>query len=365
MINPRMITLGREAAGLTQAALAHAVGVSQAHLSKVEHGLEEPTNDLLIDLAEQCDVPMEFFSQPEQPVGEGLVDLFHRKRATLPAKPLRRAHAVVNMVRLEVMRLLRNVEMTDVAPFPVFPADEFSSAQEITEKVRALWRIPRGPLPDLVGLVEATGTPVLKIPLDHEKLSAITLPMDHGRYIIVLNDRLSPSHQRFSLAHELAHLAMHQRSAHESIENEADEFASELLMPTEEIRPLLKGIKFRDFGNLKHSWRVSIAALIRKAHDLGEITDRQYRTFNMQLNQLPGGRKHEPGEFEPEHPKLIASLIEHYRTALRYKPAEVAQLIVATEPAMRERYLGEARRVLRPVGRLAAEKLHSFPVSRP
>jgi Zn-dependent peptidase ImmA (M78 family)/DNA-binding XRE family transcriptional regulator len=363
MINARLITLAREAAGLTQAALAHAAGVSQAHLSKIEHGLEEPNNHLLSVLAEQCDVPVEFFSQPDQPIGEGLVDLFHRKRATLPAKPLKRAHAKVNVARLEVLRLLRTVELTEVSPFPLFAIDEFDPPEDIAQKVRAMWRVPPGPLPDLIALIEATGTPVLKMSFDHEKLSAITLPGESGRYVIGLNGRLPASHQRFTLAHELGHLVMHQHAVDEDIERQADAFASALLMPAADIRPQLRGVRFRDLGRLKHVWRVSLAALIRRARELGEITDRQYRTFNMQLNQLPGGRRNEPGEFEPEYPRLILSLMEHYQRSLGYTPEEVARLIVAREPVMRERYFGEPKRILRPVGRLAAE-LHSFPVPR-
>jgi Zn-dependent peptidase ImmA (M78 family)/DNA-binding XRE family transcriptional regulator len=360
--NHRMIALAREAAGMTQAALAHAVGVSQALLSKYESGLEQPSEATLAAVAKECDVPIEFFYQPDMPVGEGLVDLFHRKRATLPAKPLKRAFANVNVARLEILRLLRNVELTDVAPFPEYPPSEYGSPEDIALRVRQLWRVPPGPLPDLTALIEATGTPVLKMGFGHEKLFAISVPGPPGRYLIVLNDRLPPSNQRMTLAHEIGHLVMHQHATgREDIEDEAFLFASTLLMPASDIRSHLRNVRFRDLGGLKPIWRVSLAALIRRAHDLGEITPRQYRTFNMQLNKLPGGRKHEPGEFDAEEPRLIRSVVTHHLEDLGYSQAEIARLLVATEESMRERYLGEPRRTLRPVGR---EGVISFPVPK-
>lgn len=340
-----MITLAREAAGLTQAALANSIGVSQAHLSKIEHGLDEPTDELLARLSKECEVPLAFFEQPEVPVGEGLLDLFHKKRATLPAKPLKRAHASANVARLEVIRLFRDVELTDVEPFPIYPIDEYGDPGEIAGRVRATWRAPAGPLPDLVGLIEATGTPVVAMDLGHEKLSAISMPGPGNRFFVVINDRLPASHQRFALAHELGHLVMHSGAvAPAEAEEVAQRFASCLLMPEADILPQLRNLRFKDVGPLKPVWRVSLAALIRRAKDLGTITDRQYRTYNMQLNKLPGGRKREPGEFEPEQPRLVRSVLNHYTQVLGLTEKVAAQIAVVEELVMRERYFGEPRR---------------------
>jgi Zn-dependent peptidase ImmA (M78 family)/DNA-binding XRE family transcriptional regulator len=359
--NPRMIVLAREATGLTQAALAHAAGVTQAHMSKVENGLEDPSPELLRTVARECDVPVEFFEQTDELVGQGPIDLFHKKRATLPAKPLKRAHALLNLTRLEILRLLRTIELTEVAPFPVFPMNEYQEPEEIARNVRAMWRVPNGPLPNLISLIEATGTPVLKMNFEHEKLFAIAAPGPLNRHIIALNGALPASAQRFALAHELGHLVMHQvASSAEDAEAEAQRFASALLMPADDIRPQLQGLAFADLGRLKPVWRVSLAALIRRAHDLRTITDRQYRTFNMRLNKLPHGRKHEPGEFQSEEPRLLQGVIEHYLSHLGYHSGEVARVMVTTEESMKRRYFREPQRVLRPVGR--TEPVYPFPV---
>lgn len=361
-VNPRMVTLAREAAGMTQTALAHAAGISQAQLSKIEHGLEEPTEEAQAAFARECEVPVSFFNQQDPVLGEGIIEFFHRKRMTLPAKALKRAHAQTNIMRLETLRLLRTIELTDVAAFPVYPVDEYGSPDEIARLTRATWRLPSGPLPDLIALIEATGVPVLQFSLGHEKLSAISVPGEAGRHLIVLNGDLPASHQRFALAHELGHLTMHSGVPSDDLEQEANQFASALLMPSDDIRPALRGVRFRDLGGLKPVWRVSLAALIRRAHDLDQISDRQYRTFNMQLNQLPGGRKREPGEFPSERPRLLAHIIEHYQQDLEYSMEDLQHLMVAHEDHIRRSYLGEEVRTLRPVGRRDGATIHQFPV---
>lgn len=363
-LNLKLMVTAREAAGFTQSTLAAQVGVSQAFLSKVEHGLKPPPPALVESIADAVRVPVEFFSQERPPAGEGIVDFFHRKRATLPVKPLRKAQAIVNMIRHEVLNLLEVVDLPDAAPLPEFPSDEYESPEEIASLVRATWRVPRGPLPDLIGLIEATGTPVVLAGLGHPKLSAICVPGANGRPIIVLNKDLPASHQRFSLAHDLGHLVMHSgQTGPDDIEQEADRFAAELLMPSADIAAALRGLRFSSLGQLKNVWRVSMAALIRKAYTLRQIEKRQYEFLNIQLGQTPGGRKREPGEFEPEEPKLVRHVIEHLRDRTGYTIEEIAAVMVADPAVVRERYLGEAPRILRAVPNVP--KLATIPTLFP
>jgi Zn-dependent peptidase ImmA (M78 family)/DNA-binding XRE family transcriptional regulator len=347
--NRRMITLARDAVGLTQSSLAHQIGISQGLISKIENGLEEPAKDLLDRIGQACGVPASFFEQQDEILGDGLIDYYHKKRLTLPAKPLKKANALANLHRLEALRLLRTLEFAEAADFPVFLADEHQSVEVIAQLVRATWRVPPGPLPNLIALIEATGVPIFVVDLGHEKLSAISMPGISGRHVIILNGSLPPSAQRFALAHELGHLVMHGGTASDDMEREADLFAAALLMPADQIRTQLRGLQFKALGALKAQWRVSLAALIRRAHDLHCISDRQYKTFNIGLNRLPGGRKREPGEFEAERPRLIKHLFHHYRTELDYSIEDLRTLMVVTDERLRTEYLDEPVRKLRSV----------------
>lgn len=346
--NPEMLALAREAAGLTQGVLAQQIGVSQALISKIEHGLETPSDVLLERMGVACDVPVQFFHQRDEVYGESIVDLFHKKRKTLPAKPLRKANALANIIRLETRRLLDPLEF-DSGPLPVFSRDNHKP-EEAAQAIRAYWRIPAGPLPNLLALIEAAASPVFSTNLGHEKLYAITMPgIDLN--VILLNSALPASAQRFALAHELGHLVMHNATMPSmEMEEEAQRFASALLMPKDDIYPELRGTRFRDFGPLKNRWRVSLSALIKRAHVLGAISDRQYRTFNIQLNGLPGGRKNEPGEFEAERPRLMQYVVEHYQRESGYSIDDITDAMIITRGCFEERYLGVPRRRLRSIG---------------
>ncbi|MFI2562372.1 XRE family transcriptional regulator [Nocardia farcinica] len=339
--NHRMVTLAREAAGLTQTALAHQVGISQAFISKIENGFEEPTRKLQSEIANACGVPPEFFEQEEGVLGESLVDLYHKKRLTLPAKPLRKANAIANVCRNEATRLLRTVEFDSSAPFPDFPIHEYESPEEVARRVRALWRIPPGPLPNLIALIEATGVPVYIVDLEHEKLSAMSMPGPGGIHVIVLNRRLPASARRFALAHELGHLVMHAVHPGDDMEREADQFAAELLMPASDIKRELMNLRFSMLGGLKMKWRVSFAALIRQADSVGAIPKSRYKALNVELSELPNGRKREPGEFPAEEPRFIRKVIEFFESDLGYTRKELEKLLIVTADRLASEYYGE------------------------
>jgi Zn-dependent peptidase ImmA (M78 family)/transcriptional regulator with XRE-family HTH domain len=338
--NPHMLTLAREAAALTQAAIAEHTGVSQSLMSKIENGFEGPSDQFLTKAAEICEVPIEFFFQIDAVPSDSVYDIFHKKRLTLPQKPLRQANANAKKMRMEVARLLRSMDVPSTRPFPSISLDEHESASEVAALTRSIWRLPVGPLPDLVEAVEATGTPVILTDLGHEKLRAMSMAGVRGdnAHLIAINSRLPASAQRFALAHEVGHLVMHDGVASTDMEKEADEFAASLLMPASEIAPQLRNVRFRDLGELKRRWRVSLAALIYRANSLGLITERHYRTLNMDLNKFPNGRKREPGEFDPEQPSLIRGAIKAYQEEFDYSVEQLCDLMVVTRQRFCEQY---------------------------
>lgn len=342
-----MLTVARESQGYTQMALAKASGMSQPHYSQIENGFKLPSTEQVVVFARELEVPVEFFERAESVVPEGLVDFFHRRRRTLPAKPLQRAHAFANVVRLELSRLFGLVELEDVQGWPLLGGYE---PEEAARALRAAWRLTPGPAPNLVGLIEATGSPVVRADLFHEKISAMTMPHIDGRHVVLLNERMPASNLRFAMAHEMGHLVLHTGDTTTSIEEEADRFASEFLMPERDIRHQLAHLRFNDLGPLKHNWKVSFAALIHRAHDLDTVSDRMYTTLNIQLNKLPNGRRREPGEFPQEQPTLVQGAIEYLTNGGGYSLAEVAKLMGSLERTVKARYLGREERHLRIIG---------------
>lgn len=127
---------------------------------------------------------------------------------------------------------------------------------------------------------------------------------------------------RFTLAHEIGHIVMHTLHS-EDQEREADEFAAEFLMPEKEIKPDLRSLTIAKLSPLKQYWKVSMAALIRRARDLDQINDRQYRRFFTKLNHL-NYRTNEPNPIPQEEPRLIKEIIEMHQTTHSYSAAELS-----------------------------------------
>ena len=61
-------------------------------------------------------------------------------------------------------------------------------------------------------------------------------------------------------------------------------------------------------ARLKARWGVSMAALIRRGRDLGEVTEYRYRELNIELSKA-GWRTREPVEVPAERPRLLADAV--------------------------------------------------------
>jgi Zn-dependent peptidase ImmA (M78 family) len=84
-----------------------------------------------------------------------------------------------------------------------------------------------------------------------------------------------------NVAHELGHLVLHKNSPGRlspELEKEAFVYGGEFLMSEAGSRPDLQPpISLTRIARLKPKWGVSIQALVRRAYDLGVISERQYR----------------------------------------------------------------------------------------
>lgn len=346
MSDPVLIELARVAAGLTQGALAKGVGVSQPFVSQVERGERPIPAEHLAQWAELCDVPPSFFTRTETPLDDDVSGMVHRRMKTLPTKPFNLANAQVKVACLQIDSLFSEVEVEPALTVPDFPPG--IGPADAADALRKAWQVPTGPLPNLVALVESAGIPVILLDSFHDKHSATSHRGRWVKWIIALNASHTASRRRFSLAHDLGHIALGHEPHNvvgegggpERLEAEADEFAVALLIPREDAMRELRGADFKRLIALKQRWMVSVAFLIQQAYALGMINDAKRQSFYIQLSSLPGGRRREPGEFEAEEPTLIRRIVESLQQdglSLR----EITDFATVTEHNLRERFLGE------------------------
>ncbi len=143
---------------------------------------------------------------------------------------------------------------------------------------------------------------------------------------MVSNDKPG-DRQRFSLAHELGHLVMHDSFPEglKKIEDEADKFASEFLLPEEAMRSAIEPpVTLTNLGELKPRWGVSIAALIVRARQLAIITDRQAKYLHQQLRGEKLDKKEpENLHINAEKPRAFKRMAE----LLHGVPIDVAKVV--------------------------------------
>ena len=143
--------------------------------------------------------------------------------------------------------------------------------------------------------------------------------------VIFVNRNLCPSRLRFTLAHELGHLVMH-NSYSDHADDEANEFAAELLIPEAELKPMLLPLTLSNLGQLKLHWKVSMQALLMQAGRFGLGSEYSRRKLWMTISAR-GYRTVEPFEdkLPVEQPRLLKDLIRLHTHELRFNEGDLAK----------------------------------------
>jgi len=336
-VNPVMIELARKADFMTQKELSEALGIAQGHLSLLEKGLKKPSASLVKQMARKLRRSEEFFLEADKFYPS--THAFHRKKRRVPKKVVEGVLAKANIKRIEIKKLMNQIELDD--NLPQFDLDEPGYTPEsIARKMRAYWRIPRGPIASLVDTLESNGVFVIEYSFGTMDMDAFTLKESGSMPLIFLNKDFPVDRKRRSLAHELGHAVMHDFPT-EAMETEADAFASELLTPESEIRPQLnQKLRIHNLADLKRYWKVSMQSLIMRAAELGRIDDKKKTSLFVQMSQR-GYRRHEPIDLPQEPPTLLKEVIEVHKKTLGMPNATVAKIVLSALDRFKEEYFPE------------------------
>lgn len=337
--NRALLQVARAARGFTQGELAQGAGVTQALVSKLENGLTpDPTPETVEALALALNFPFPFFYSMERP--HGLPPFHYRKRARLGTKALNKIEADINIRRIHLARLLQSFELPAKQDFPTIDlAKEQWTPQRAAQILRGYWLMPRGPVENLTELVERAGAIVVQINFETPLLDALSFRLPGMPPLIFMNSAVPGDRYRFTLAHELAHLVLHNHPAgDEEMETEADEFAAEFLMPAKEVRPYIAAPSLGRLGRAKAFWKVSLKALIVQAHRLKLITPSQYTGLNVNYSKAGYARNGEPFPIPLEKPSTLSHAIKHHLETLHYTIDDVATLLMISPSEFRSLY---------------------------
>ncbi|HKW97184.1 MAG TPA: XRE family transcriptional regulator [Bryobacteraceae bacterium] len=341
--NPDMLTLAREFRGLTQTELAENIGVKQAFISKLESGLQSP-DSALEDISHVLRFPTDFFRQEDRIFGFNSAVFFHRKRQALPDRLLRKLHAAMNIARMRVYRLTRSSQQDDhhFSFRKIDPSTYKHGAVDVADVAKAMWHVPAGPVRNVMEIIEAAGGVI--VPMDFGTLQADAIsewiPGYPPIFLTNTNIGITGDRLRLTLTHETGHVLMHDYPDPD-IENQANQFAAEFLMPRKHIKASLYNLTLAKLAQLKRIWKVSMAALIQRAHELKTITDNQRRYLFMALSKR-GNRLREPAEtdIQIERSVRLRSLVKSHVDMGFSTRDLMGMLFVSDENEFKSTYLG-------------------------
>lgn len=327
VFNPDMLVLARQSRGYSQTELAQLLSITSGWLSKVESGIKDITPDMLEKIARILDYPVTFFYKNARVYGPGISDLFHRSRSKVPVKARDKNEANSNIYRINLEILLQGVDIGDIE-IPRYDLHEFDgNVQDVARAVRAKWQLPRGPIRNLVKAIEEARGVIMPVHFESKLVDATSRWTPNMPPIFFIGMDYPFDRIRFSLCHELGHIVMHQDSPNPFQEKEADKFAAEFLMPEDDIKMYLTDLNLPKLATLKPYWRVSMAALLNRAKDLGIITERHAKTLWIEMGKA-GYRMREPVELDipKETPKLLEEIIGTYCNQMGYSVSDLANL---------------------------------------
>jgi Zn-dependent peptidase ImmA (M78 family) len=282
------LRLGRLLAGLSLDELGGLIATSRQFVHQLETGAKEPTEEMRNALAAALEVTPAFFASPAiNPVREE--DCHFRRLASAPRGLVAQTVARGTALEALVDALERHVRLP-VVDFPeeARPASQ-DAIERIAETARQHWGLGLdGPITSMTRVVENAGAVVVQFDDLTDRIDALS--MARRRPIIVRSTaKVAGARLRFDLAHEAAHLIMHQGvvTGDSITEGEAHRFAGAFLIPraafAREFPRSRRALDWNALFAMKLRWKVSVRAIARRGFDLGFIDAAQYRTANIHL----------------------------------------------------------------------------------
>lgn len=363
--NARRLQIAREYAGLTQTELAKTIGVSQSTISKAEKGYADLDKPILTKLARVCGLHPSFF-QGANDLSVQIPGAFYRRRKQVSKKIMRQLEGRLAVVRQGISTLLDAIDLQSPLAVPDASGSEPEYAAGL---LRDVWSMPSGPVASMTEYLEGAGVIIAPLRSHIEKFDAISFREDRNNPpMIFIRHGLPGDRQRFTLAHELGHLVLHRRPGldvdHDRIEEEANRFAAEFLMPRTDIRPSLSNIDVRRAAQLKCYWRTAMSSIIRRARDTKAIDQTRYTSLMVMMSRR-GYRKAEPLPIEPEQPKLLGNILRVHLEDLEYTHAELARLLCVTPNTLDHEFLPDDMRSHKRVVAIAPQRPSAPQIGSP
>ena len=290
--------------GLTVAELAEQVDCQRQTLSMYEIAKSQPADKKTVEkIARVLDFPIDFFYEHTKPCASGTVYF----RSLLTTNKKYRNEQIIKMDFLSQVYAL----LQDYVEFPRFEPLDLplnTSPEDAAIALRNAWNLGMGPIDNIVTVVEQHGILVTSFGTSTNDVDAFSeyVETDNSSTFLIAysNNKTSAARIHFDVAHELGHICLHDwsddieelsKEEFKMREHQANEFAAAFLLPRESffLDASSGPATIQHYRRLKSKWKVSIAAMIRRAKNLEVITNDEYQVM-IRILQRRGQRKEEP-----------------------------------------------------------------------
>ncbi len=308
----------RESKGLSLRELEARINehVSAQAIGKYERDEMMPSSTTLLAIARALDVTPEYLLSTQE---IELIGVDFRKDPHASSKEER---AVTSVVLDQVERYLELEELMpdtsnawQLSNKPEYLINRIEDAEQAAEALRKEWELGIDPIQSMAELLEEKGVKVIALDLP-EKVSGskahVSRPQKDDVPVIVVNKGHNGERQRFTMAHELAHLVLRFTELNEiDQEKAADRFAGAFLMAKEMMVRLIgqhrTAISLGELVELKKVFKVSIACLVVRCSQLNVINKANYGRLFGQIKSLGWNSQgsSEPGILDVEVPQRM------------------------------------------------------------
>lgn len=328
----------RLAAGLTLEALGRQLGVTKAAIQKYEKGAVTPDSAKLLQIAKACGVRTEYFFRKDA------VELRQVEFRKTSKFGVRRSRAVQLRVAEQVEKRVALLNVFPETPIPRFAVPDVVPAciaaldelECVAEDLRKTWALGLNPIGDLTDTLETLGALVLAVDEPHPGFSGMTASAvtANGRSfpVVAVSSTWPGDRQRFTLAHEIAHVLLAGRLGADVDEEKAcDRFAGAFLVPrsavVHELGRQRHRLEPRELYRLKHEYGLSMRAWAIRALQCEVIPHKHFESL-MKLFSAKGWQRDEPGTPLPaETPRLFEQLVYRALGEQLISEAKAAELL--------------------------------------
>jgi len=265
--------------------------------------IQTPDNATVLKISHELGFPVKYFYENDKELKIGSTYF----RALLTTNKKYRSEQIQKMEFVSgIYSFIK--KYIDFPVFNPFESNRNYSPEEAATELRKHWGLGSKPIEDIIFVAEERGILVTTFETSTDTIDAFSQMVDvDGQSIYLIgysSNKTSASRIHFDIAHELGHILMHEwsediemllKNEFKERENEANLFASAFLLPKDtfyyDVKQRPNSIPY--YTELKKKWKVSIAAMIRRAYALEVISYQEYQNMIREL-QRRGLKKKEP-----------------------------------------------------------------------